>query len=103
MPILLWLGLLAGLLWRGRKAALTAVADPLVSFVFGSILIQALAAAAAFGMELGTHSLLRYMPHLLVFSLISAFVAIDRVPRLGHFAPALCAIAVACNFLTLSF
>jgi hypothetical protein len=83
-PILLWLALLGGLLWRGRKAVMAVLREPLVSFVFGNILIQAIAAAAVFRLEFDGHSPLRYMPHLLVFALISAFVALDARSLSGN-------------------
>jgi hypothetical protein len=103
LPLLLWLAVLGGLVWRGRKAVAAAVREPLVALVFGNLLIQALASTAVVGVELGRYSLLRYMPHLLVFALISGFVALDSLPRWGYFPALLGLFAAAGNFLTLSY
>ena len=103
-PILLWLGALALLLARGRKAVLDIFKEPLVSLVLINILIQAIATAALFGSETGAHyALLRYMPHLLVFAMVAGFAVLDAALRPGGSYALVCALAVASNLFTFSF
>jgi hypothetical protein len=103
-PMLLWLALLVYLIiWR-RNALLNLFREPLYAFVFLNVLVQTVAAAALFGYESGAiYSLLRYMPHLLVFGLVSGFWALDTAITNKSLCLFVCLVAVAFNLLTFSF
>jgi len=103
-PILLWMALFAFLLLQGRKAVLDILREPLFSFIFLNILIQAVATAALFCYETtAMYSILRYMPHLLVFAMISCFVVLNYAVPMRSLYLLVCMFAVVFNFLTLSF
>jgi len=103
-PMLLWMGALAILLLRCRRAVMNVLREPLISFVLASILIQAVATAALFGTETDAkRALLRYMPHLMVFGMVSCLVLLDRAISSGIVYLPLCVLAVASNLLTFSF
>jgi hypothetical protein len=103
LPILLWIAIVGFLFSKGRAVVLNTIKDPLFAFVFLNILVQALITAALFGYETpDRHSLLRYMPHLVVFALIACFFALNAIiPKKGLYL-AVCGFAVAFNFLTFS-
>ncbi len=71
LPLLLWLALLV-LLWRKSRARFVEFfKQPLPTFVLLNLLLQGLVTAVLFGSESGddADSLLRYMPHVLLFCL----------------------------------
>lgn len=103
-PALLWLVLLVLLFLQRRKAGLHFFREPLLSFIFLNILIQALATAALFGCETrDQYAILRYMPHLLVFALACLFMVLDAVITVKSLYLFVCVCAVACNFAAFSF
>jgi hypothetical protein len=103
-PILLWVALLAVLLLKGRKTVMNILKDPLPSFIFLNILVQAVATAAVFGCETGyRYSILRYMPHLVVAAMVLCLIMLDSAVRPPGLYVPVCLFAVAFNLLTLSF
>jgi hypothetical protein len=103
-PILLWVALLAVLLLKGRKTVMNILKDPLPSFIFLNILVQAVATAAVFGCETGDrYSILRYMPHLVVAAMVPLFVMLDSAVKPRILYVPVCLFAVAFNLLTFSF
>jgi len=104
VPMLLWFAALALLFWRGRKAVLGILQDPIPVFVLVNLLVQAVASAAVFGSEsVFNYSFLRYMPHLLVFGMVSCFIVLDAAIRSRGLYLLVCAFAVGFNLLTFSF
>ena len=103
LPLLLWAVLLAVVFAR-RRTVRGVFRDPLYAFVFLNIFVQAVACAALFGFESASrYSMLRYQPHLLVFGLIAAFMALQTVVA-GKCACLLVSLfAVAFNLLAFSF
>ncbi len=105
LPILLWVFAIAALFWRGgRQAVLDNLKQPLPSLILINILIQTVATAALFGSETAAqYAILRYMPHLMVFALVSCFVVLDAaIPSRRLYVP-VCVGVVALNAFTLTF
>jgi hypothetical protein len=104
LPLLLCATVLGLLAWRGRRVAASLLREPLVAFTLLNVLIQVVATAGLIGSETGAgYALLRYMPHLLVFTLLACFLALhEALPVRRLYAP-IAAAAVACNALTFSF
>ena len=104
LPLGLWLGTLSWLFVRDRPAFRELWRQPLPTFILLGFLIQALVMAALLGSESAAHhSYLRYMPHLLVLSLVSLFVVLNAAITRTTVYLAACVIAVGLNVLTLSF
>jgi hypothetical protein len=103
-PSLLWIAALALILAWNRRAIGRLLRDPLPAFVLISLAIQIVASAALFCYEGdGHYSLLRYMPHLLVFALVLLFVALDAAIRAKGWYLLVCILGVACNLATWSY
>ena len=105
LPLLLWLGALVVLWRKGRARFVEFFKEPLPTFVLLNLLLQGLVTAVIFGSESGddADSLLRYMPHVLLFASICGFLLLDRVvANKGLFALA-CIAATGCNLLTISY
>ena len=103
-PFVLWVALLAGLLWK-RRAGLRALRrDPLVVFLIVSLLVQSAMSAAVFGTETGFgYSLLRYHSHLVVAALLLGVLVLHATVERPAAQVALCAAWLGCNLLTASF
>jgi hypothetical protein len=103
-PLILWMALLAALLRRNRNALRDLFQERLYAFVFLNILIQAVAAAALFGVESSAkYSMLRYQPHLLVFGLVATLMVLNAAIASKGLCLLISIFAVAFNFLTISF
>jgi hypothetical protein len=98
-------GIAVGLnFWRNRRALREFGRDPVVGFVFINIVIQGLAAAVLLGGETAAQfSILRYMPHLLVFALLACFILLNSAIGSKSLYLAVCVAVVACNLGALSY
>lgn len=105
LPILLWLGALAVLCWRrGRKGTWDILKQPVPMFILINIVVQGVATAALLGSETEAHyAILRYMPHVLAFAVLSGFVLLNEaIPNRAVYVLA-CFVAVAFNLFSVSF
>jgi hypothetical protein len=98
-------GIAVGLiLWRNRPALREFGRDPVVGFVFINIAVQGVAAAVLLGGETAAQfSILRYMPHLLVFALLACFILLNSAIAGTSLYLAVCVALVACNLGALSY
>ncbi len=104
VPLLFWSAMVVLLCRKGRRAWAEIMREPLVSFVGVSLLVQSVATAAVFGAETGSrYAILRYQPHLLVFALVAAFCALDRVIRRRSLFCLAAVVMVGCNLVTVSY
>ena len=115
LPLLFW-ALISGSLiyraiYRARKAVANRISDPLPIFVFLNIVVQMVATSAILGhvQEYGytnTHlplSYLRFMPHLLVFAMLSGFIILESIIPDKRLCLLSCAIVIVFNPFTLSY
>ncbi|HEY2881100.1 MAG TPA: hypothetical protein VGJ15_01675 [Pirellulales bacterium] len=117
-PLLAWLGVMGLLLVRNRKSAAALFKSPLPCLVLLNLAIQIVATAAIFGTETGQHyALLRYEPHLLLFSLLTLFVMAGELfgcgvsaenPNAQALSPKIgcalaCGLVAALNVFTVSY
>jgi hypothetical protein len=104
LPILLWILLIPILLWRNRAGAVATFKRPIPAFVLINIAVQALATAAIFGYETpNKYALLRYMPHLIVFAIVSSFVLLSSLITRASLYAIACTLMISLNLLTLSY
>jgi hypothetical protein len=103
-PILLWLLLGGFLVWRDRQAVFQLLRQPLPGFILVSLAVQAIVTVTLFGYETQErYALLRYMPHLLVFLVLSCFILLDlAISRKLLFVVA-CFVATCLNIFSASF
>ena len=103
-PLFLWTVLLMVLFIYKRNTLRNLFQEKLYAFVFLNIIIQITATAVLFGYDDVTKfSLLRYEPHLLVFSLVTTFLLIDTVFARKSFYLLVGILAVAFNSLSFSY
>ena len=103
-PVLAWaLGLL--FLWKMRAHRWAEFfKDPLVSFVMLALVVHLLLVALLFGTETSEeHSLLRYMPHLIAFSIVPLCMLIAELVKDKRTFIVVCVALVATNLPTISF
>ena len=104
LPLGLWLGALICLFARDRRSFAAMWRQPLPTFVLLGFAVQAVVTAALLGSESAAHNLfLRYMPHLLVLSLVALFVVLNAAISRAAVYIAACVAAVALNALSLYF
>lgn len=104
MPVLAW-GLCLGWALRTRPRLVTEfLRDPLVSFVVLTLVVHVLAVALLFGTEThAEHSLLRYMPHLIVFCMVLLYILLGRWISNARVFALVCVTLAATNLASLSF
>ncbi|HEX3728466.1 MAG TPA: hypothetical protein VHV47_01590, partial [Opitutaceae bacterium] len=79
VPLLL-VAIALGMALRRRGRARALLREPLVGFVGLNLIVQGLATAALLGYETADHfAILRYLPHLLLFSLAGLAVAFEAL------------------------
>ncbi len=104
LPLLLWAAALGLLAWRDRPALRRLLREPLVAFVLLNVAIQAVATGALFGPEtLERFSILRYLPHLALFSTVAGLVVLSAALRAHGAALVAGAAVLVCNILTFSY
>jgi hypothetical protein len=111
VPLFFWTMLIAVLIYRGRKTIADMIRDPLPVFVFINIIVQVAATAVVFGYvkEYGftkTHGILsyiRFMPHLLVFAMISGFILLNSIIPFKRLYLISCAVVIVFNPFTISY
>ncbi|HEY2759977.1 MAG TPA: glycosyltransferase family 39 protein [Pirellulales bacterium] len=105
LPLLLWAALLVVLWRKNRSEFINFFKQPLPTFVLLNLLLQGLVTAVLFGSESGddADSLLRYMPHVLLFVSISGFLLLDRVIASKRLFAMACIAVVGCNLFTISY
>ncbi len=111
VPLLFWAIISAFLIYRMRKTVAATLSDPLPVLVLLNIIIQIFATAFIFGYvkEYGytnTHialSYLRFMPHLLVFAMLSGFIILNSIIPYKRVYLLSCAALVFFNLFTISY
>jgi hypothetical protein len=89
---------------RRSAVAATWIKDPIPTFVLLNVLVQGILMSSVVGTETGAqYAVLRYLPHLIVFGPIVAFVLVSELVHGRVMSVSLCAVAVCLNILALSF
>ncbi|MEO7104852.1 MAG: hypothetical protein ABIZ09_00640, partial [Rhodoferax sp.] len=104
LPLLAW-ALVLGLAFKRVPDRIVGFAkDPLVSFVMLTLVVHTVAVALIFGTETGDdHSLLRYMPHLIVFGSVPLYILIAKLVKNMRLFVAICVAVAGTNLLSISY
>jgi len=102
VPLLL-VAIALGMALSRRDRVRALLREPLVGYVGLNLILQAVATAGLLGYETADRfAILRYMPHLLLFSLAGLAVALEALGTAGAALVAV-GLAVACNLPSASF
>lgn len=102
-PLLLCGGMVMAV-FAGRHMTRRWAKEPFLVFVLLSVLVQVVLTSALLGTESAAHySFVRYLPHLVVFTLLAEFVLLGNLIRHPALHLVVCAAVVLFNVASLSY